>query len=77
MVIIFLLVVHSRDFNVADKTPVSIGESHVLGLIMALCVDSINPDIRHGNDIPTATNNFIAAVQSNKLESALNIAAGS
>jgi hypothetical protein len=35
MVIIFLLVVHSWDFNIADKTPMSIGESHVLGLITA------------------------------------------
>jgi hypothetical protein len=35
MVIIFLLVVHYWDFNIADKTPMSIGESHVLGLITA------------------------------------------
>jgi hypothetical protein len=35
MVIIFLLVFHSWDLNIADKTPVSIGKSHVLGLITA------------------------------------------
>jgi hypothetical protein len=31
----FLLIVHSWDFNIADKTSVSIGEGHVLGLITA------------------------------------------
>jgi hypothetical protein len=35
IVIIFLLVPHSWDFNIADKTPVSISESHVMGLMMA------------------------------------------
>jgi hypothetical protein len=77
MVIIFLLVAHSWDFNIADKTSVSIVKGHVLGLITAQCIDSINHEISYGNDIPTATNDFLAAVQSHKLESALKIAAGS
>jgi hypothetical protein len=35
MVIIFLLVVHFWDLNIADKTPMSIGERNVLGLSTA------------------------------------------
>jgi hypothetical protein len=77
MVIVLLLGIHSWDFNIADKTSVSIGEGHLLGLIAALWVDSINNEIRHGKYIPTAKNDFLAAVQSHKLESALKIAAGS
>jgi hypothetical protein len=77
MVIISPLVVHSWYFNIADKMPVSIGESHFMGMVTALCVDSINHKIGHGNDIPTATKYFSAAVQSHKLESALKIADGS
>jgi hypothetical protein len=77
MVVVILLGIHSWDFNIADKTSVSIGEGHFLGLITALCVDSINHEIRHGNDIPTATKTFIAAIQSHKLDSTLKIADGS
>jgi hypothetical protein len=77
MVINFLLVIHSWDFNIADNMSVSIGEGRVLGLITAECVDSINHEIRHGTDTPAATKNSLAAAQSHKLESALKIADGS
>jgi hypothetical protein len=73
-IIIFVLDrIHSWDFHISDETTTAVRERHKAWLVSAQLIDTIDYDIRHRDHFPTASYNFLARIQSDELETALEI----
>jgi hypothetical protein len=72
--IIFVLGrIHSWDFHISDETTMAVRERHKAWLVFTQLIDTIDYNIGLRDHLPTVSYNFLVRIQSNEIETALEI----